>query len=530
MSLYDDLLEQLKKCESLPVLFIGSGISRRYLNLDDWENLLRNMTSLVNSNKYAFENYREKASLILKEQNQPSTKNQLFPLIAELIEKDINAVWYEDEKFSETREIYKDLIPHGVSPFKIEIAHYIKKKSVIGEIEPYLLEELELLKQTAVSSLGGVITTNYDLLLENIFTDFDIYISQEELIFSPIQGISELYKIHGSCENPDSIVITRQDYKNFLEKNKYLAAKLLTIFLEHPVIFLGYSINDENIEAILESIVDCLNANNLKKLKNRLIFIERADEGEEDNVSIYSKAFGINRSIDMTRIRTNSFKNLFETLLKNKSKYSSKLLKRLKKDIYEVAIENKPNKRLTVLLDITEDKLDDYEIVVGVGLVEFGKRGYKSISTTEVFKDIVFDDAKFNTSLLVQETLPTLLKHTSGSLPFYKYISTYDSELPSIFSKYLKTTYNEFLNSNILKRKISEESIEEIIKNHKNLVKQIRLIPVLKENQINVDALEKFLKRLLTNYPNILNDKTQNINSDVKRLIKIYDWLKYSKK
>jgi hypothetical protein len=34
-----------------------------------------------------------------------------------------------------------------------------------------------------------------------------------------------------------------------------LAAKILIIFLEHPVIFLGYSISDKNIENVLKAIV-----------------------------------------------------------------------------------------------------------------------------------------------------------------------------------------------------------------------------------------------------------------------------------
>jgi hypothetical protein len=90
-----------------------------------------------------------------------------------------------------------------------------------------------------------------DLLLEDIFPDFEVFVSQDELLFSSSQGIGEIYKIHGCCSKPNSLVATKEDYERFDERNPYLAAKLLTVFAEHPIIFLGYSLNDRNISSIL---------------------------------------------------------------------------------------------------------------------------------------------------------------------------------------------------------------------------------------------------------------------------------------
>ena len=70
-------------------------------------------------------------------------------------------------------------------------------------------------------------------------------------MFSRLQGIAEVYKIHGSVSDPSSVVINENDYKEFKEKSEYLAAKLLTIFMEYPIIFMGYSISDKNIQDIL---------------------------------------------------------------------------------------------------------------------------------------------------------------------------------------------------------------------------------------------------------------------------------------
>ena len=78
--------------------------------------------------------------------------------------------------------------------------------------------------------------------------------------------MGEIFKIHGSITEPDSLVVTQKDYDTFSIKNPYLAAKLITIFVEHPIIFIGYSLNDPNIISLISSIVSCLNTEKLRLL------------------------------------------------------------------------------------------------------------------------------------------------------------------------------------------------------------------------------------------------------------------------
>lgn len=97
----------------------------------------------------------------------------------------------------------------------------------------------------------AVITTNYDTLTEIIFKDYKPVIGQEVIRHS-YMSIGEIFKIHGCVSDPGSIVLTTEDYDKFADDKKYLSAKLFTFFVEHPLIFIGYSANDPNIKSILQ--------------------------------------------------------------------------------------------------------------------------------------------------------------------------------------------------------------------------------------------------------------------------------------
>ena len=77
-----------------------------------------------------------------------------------------------------------------------------------------------------------------------------------------------LYKI----QNPLSL--TKQIIRNFMTKENILAAKLMTIFMEYPIIFIGYSISDSDIQAILSDVVECLPLDKIETLQKRFIFVE----------------------------------------------------------------------------------------------------------------------------------------------------------------------------------------------------------------------------------------------------------------
>ncbi|MUG45541.1 SIR2 family protein [Paenibacillus woosongensis] len=527
-------IEELLYCsQSLPFLFVGSGVSKRYINTDSWPGIIERFANIVDKSEFAYEKYENKARQFLLDRGIQLTKNNMMTKMADFVESDFNTFWFDSSEYEQKRVEFREEIRNGITPFKLEIANYFRSINM-NNIGYNYLNEIALLKEVGEKSIAGVITTNYDCLMEYIFPDYEVYVGQEQLIFSPTYGVNEIYKIHGCSLQPKSIVINSSDYEDFDKRNAYLAAKLMTIFVEHPIIFLGYSLDDENVQSIIKSIVDCLSDDNLDRLRDRLIFVEWRDGYEKTEVFPYSRAFSNGKTISMTKIITDSYEELFEVLLNNKSKYSSSFYRKIRKDIYELALSEEGHERIQVLASNDKKLMEgNFEILIGFGIVELGKRGYRSISAEEVFKDILFDEGKFNNELLIKEALPELIKRTSGSLPVFKYIERYTDDLPLVFkSRFENFSFEKLETKTILlvRETMSYTSIEEVIQKYpKDLYSQIKYIQALPPQQIDLNDLEKHLKKVLMEHPQILVSGNQTIRSGIKKLIRMYDYLRYRK-
>ncbi|MDE7300427.1 MAG: SIR2 family protein, partial [Lachnospiraceae bacterium] len=454
--------------------------------------------------------------------------NDINCAIADILEDDFNINWYTSTDFAESREKYKSIVSAETTPFKIELANYFNEMLQKDFLLP---EELEKLKLITNNSIAGIITTNYDCLIEKYFS-FTTYTSQEELLFSPTQEFCELYKIHGCASNPKSIVIDSEDYAKIASKRKYLASKLLTIFVEHPIIFIGYSINDEDILNILSDIVDCLNSEQLKILRSRMIFVDRCANSSLSDIKIEETNIVMRKKdVPMTKILLKDYGLLYEILSRNKSKYPVKILRALKQNIYELVTSNDPTDKLKIMLPIEQlDNFKDAEFVIGVGIAQVAELAYKTYSVEDIYLDIIFDDKNFNSDLLVEHTLGPHLSRTSGSMPIFKYLSKYSKEtIPNHYNHYLSklTNIDCLFNSSIRKdRKTSEgTSIKEIQKKHP-FPRSMYYISRLPIQYIDAQELKDYLYSILINNQIVLYQK-QPHSSDIRRLIKVYDWLMY---
>jgi len=420
----------LNKADALPFLFIGSGFSRRYLNIPTWEDLLKHIATITYDDKFGFIRAENEA---LKKYSKESNYNKYMACLCDMISDDLDKIWYTSDKFEDNRNKYEDLILHQhVPPIKIEIAEHINS---FTEYLPGKEQELDSLNKLSTHSISGLITTNYDSLLEQIF-GYETYTSQEEILFHSKYDVGEIYKIHGSSTLPESILISTSDYLKIEEKHKYISAKLLTIFIEHPIFFIGYSIGDEDIRSILNDIQLCLNTEQLREIADRLFYVIWDPDEDFYRESTYTITFDSGRSLTIRQIVLGNYSLLYDELAQNKSKYPIKMIRHVKEDMYNLLLTNDPDQRMMLSLpseNITAEELKKIEFVYGFGMMERAKNGYRIVSTDEIYEDIIFDNGNFHNDLLVAETLPYALTKSGGYLPTRKYTSQFEfDELPEV--------------------------------------------------------------------------------------------------
>ncbi|MCK2200195.1 SIR2 family protein [Corynebacterium callunae] len=405
----------MKSHTALPYLFLGSGVSRRYLQLPDWDDLLTHFAEKVGLN------YR---SLLSKsEGNRPKVASQ--------IAEKFHDPWWEAAEYAHQREQYPDALGAG-TVLKIAIAEYLKDIEQVAVQNSEHNPEIEAMRTAVVT---GVVTTNYDTYSESIFPDFDPFVGQSELLFGNAQFVGEIYKIHGSVDNPESIIITEEDYEDMDARNKYLAAKLLTIFAEHPVIFVGYSVNDDYIQDILSDLVSAVGGGKVAELGSRIYFVDwEPDDSKDPSISSTQLERG-KHLLPITQIRTHDFKWIWDVLSQLERNFPTKVLKALKKRVYDLVANPSPDdKRRTVAaVPFESDDADDLRVVFAVGafsdedLEAIDGFGTRTLKRTDLEDDLLeISDIKIPAEIVLKTGIADQLKASkSWYLPVWKYLREY---------------------------------------------------------------------------------------------------------
>ena len=521
------LKEIVNKFKTTPFLFVGSGLTRRYYNLPDWESLLKHFAHEISNDDFSYSYFKNKAEKF-------ENKQGLLPKVAELIQIEYENQWFKDPSIRHVDEqVLSDIKSGNISPFKAEVAQYIKKHSVLNADYK---DEVKLLCELSIKSISGVITTNYDTFLEDNFSGYVKFVGQKQLVFSAIQGFAEIFKIHGSVESPNSIVINEKDYIDFENNSAYLAAKLLTIFMEYPIVFIGYSLSDKNIQNIIKSIIDCLDDTQSAALEDRFIFVEYKKDMTTVEITPHTIVVGEN-VLTITRVITADFKPIYSALSEKKSKLSAKILRRFKQELYDFALTS-PSTSKILVAEFEDNRVRDDDLVLAIGkFSDFGLKGLKGLTSNEWYRDIVMEDLNVPADALLTYAFDYLIGQNSGKLPLNKYLYLAKKNYPDCRKIAAEQDFENIISDTIKKNRTKYSrysSVKEAWNSEKNILSKATLaIAHLEREKISVDELENVLKEIFTKNKEILSSKDKKDNllkSNIRRLIRIYDYLKWGTK
>ena len=239
-----DIAACLESMNCQPILFVGAGLSKRYFGAPGWLELLEYLANECPNIKREFSYYRQSldnpiqiGSVFVKPfmdwawDNGRNKFNPIFfkpPYLKDIFLK------------SAAASFIADLTPND-----------------INNIDDKFSGEISALKKFAPHA---IITTNYDTFPELLFPEYETVIGQKVIRYSHAT-IGEIFKVHGCVTKPETIILTEEDYCDFNQKRKYLSAKLLAYFAEHPLLIVGYGAQDPNIRQILSDIGEILAGN-----------------------------------------------------------------------------------------------------------------------------------------------------------------------------------------------------------------------------------------------------------------------------
>lgn len=108
-----------------------------------------------------------------------------------------------------------------------------------------------------------VCTTNLDFLLEAQYQangqPFTPILSDSQLAINvsnseQASGRTVLLKLHGDLNHPDDLVITEDDYDEFIEKRPVLATYVGSLLVSRTVVLVGYSLDDADLRQLWKII------------------------------------------------------------------------------------------------------------------------------------------------------------------------------------------------------------------------------------------------------------------------------------
>lgn len=120
------------------------------------------------------------------------------------------------------------------------------------------VEESENHRIIARLPITSIWTTNYDQLIEKVLLNekknIDVKFKENQLLYTKPKRDIVLYKMHGDVSEPDSTILTKQDYEQYFQTHETFVNALRGELITKTFLFIGFSFSDPNLDYVLSRL------------------------------------------------------------------------------------------------------------------------------------------------------------------------------------------------------------------------------------------------------------------------------------
>ncbi len=474
--------EFINQFKNHPIIFMGAGMTQRYYeNAYNWDQLLSKICQDLTGDeeKYLELKYKQKNNL---------------PLIASILEHMYDDILEQDRngRFKEINDTFFDRLKNG-KPQCSRLKLYLSSIITALKIKDGIKDEIDALV-AAKKNICSIVTTNYDSFVED-FLGFNPLVGNDIILSNPYGSV---YKIHGSVDKPESIVLTKEDYESFDLGSELIKAQLISLFIHNPIIFMGYGMNDDDIKSILETIFKYVEPNTeaSERIQRNFLLVDYEKGSTNNVIEDYSITLQQNKSIRINKLRTDDFTGIYKAIASIKLPISVMDIRKVESVVRRICISDTTD---SIQVKITDDidSLENKDTILAIGSEKTIK--YEYLSTAEMVKqyfDIIEKKRAGVLSLIDKQKI-----QSSQYFPIYGFDkinpdirtagrlkTTQERKLISYFSrikasskkkyasinaihtdeKIAQTYKDECVSWNVWKRNISIDEMEQYLKTYKN--------------------------------------------------------------
>lgn len=215
------------------------------------------------------------------------SKNSGIPTWGQMVRQFAERMDYPVDRLSTTEYIRIPQYFYGMDQSEHHEEYYrILQETISMDVKPNLLNEL-----IAQIHPKHIVTTNYDKLMDEVADGYEII--REEKDFLKTSSNHYLIKMHGDMDQVRHIVFKEDDYLQYSETHRLTETFLKSLLIDHVFVFVGYSLNDYNLNTFTSWIDYIAQEMNVKEHMHKNYFLSSSNHASKQYLHRYYQNKGL---------------------------------------------------------------------------------------------------------------------------------------------------------------------------------------------------------------------------------------------